>query len=115
MRQILLPGLSEIPEYRYECVDALEFSRTLPNESVKLVMTSPPYNIGKSYETRRDIHEYIADFEPLIVELVRMLRVDGSICWQVGNFVDDGEIFPLDITACLANIKSICTCYTYRH
>ena len=97
MRQILLPGLSEIPEYRYECADALEFSRTIPNESVKLVMTSPPYNIGESYEVRRDIQEYIADFEPLIAELVRVLKNDGSICWQVGNFVDEGEVFPLDI------------------
>ena len=97
MRQILLPGLSEIPEYRYECADALEFSRTIPNESVKLVMTSPPYNVGESYEVRRDIQEYIADFEPLIAELVRVLKNDGSICWQVGNFVDEGEVFPLDI------------------
>ncbi|MBQ7170213.1 MAG: hypothetical protein IJR63_09975 [Synergistaceae bacterium] len=90
-------GLSDLPEYRYECSDALEFSRTIPDESVKMVMTSPPYNIGKSYETRRDIQDYIADFEPLISELVRMLRVDGSVCWQVGNFVDDGEVFPLDV------------------
>ena len=90
-------GLSDLPEYTYHCADALEFSRTLPAESVKLVMTSPPYNIGKSYETRRNIEEYISGFEALITELVRMLADDGSICWQVGNFVDDGEIFPLDI------------------
>ncbi|MBQ6971681.1 MAG: site-specific DNA-methyltransferase, partial [Synergistaceae bacterium] len=96
MTQLAL-GLSDLPEYRYECSDALEFSRTLPDSSVKLVMTSPPYNIGKSYETRRDIQEYIADFKPLISELVRVLRDDGSICWQVGNFVDGGEIFPLDV------------------
>ena len=90
-------GLSDLPEYTYQCADALEFSRTLPAESVKLVITSPPYNIGKSYETRRNIEEYISGFEALITELVRMLSDDGSICWQVGNFVDDGEIFPLDI------------------
>ena len=90
-------GLSDLPEYTYQCIDALEFSRTLPAESVKLVITSPPYNIGKSYETRRNIEEYISGFEALITELVRMLSDDGSICWQVGNFVDDGEIFPLDI------------------
>ncbi|MBR0149862.1 MAG: site-specific DNA-methyltransferase [Synergistaceae bacterium] len=96
MRQLAL-DLQELPECRYECSDALEFSRKIPGESVKLVMTSPPYNIGKSYETRREIGEYIADFEPLISELVRVLRDDGSLCWQVGNFVDDGEIFPLDI------------------
>ena len=33
----------------------------------------------------------------MIAELVRILREDGSICWQVGNYVDNGEVFPLDI------------------
>ena len=96
MNQLLLP-LSELPEYRYECTDASDFIRTIPDESVKLVITSPPYNIGKSYETRTDIDDYIRNFEPLISELVRILKDDGSICWQVGNFVDKGEVYPLDI------------------
>ena len=33
----------------------------------------------------------------MIDELVRILRNEGSICWQVGNFVEDSEVFPLDI------------------
>jgi DNA modification methylase len=33
----------------------------------------------------------------VIRELNRVLRQDGSICWQVGNFVEDGEVYPLDI------------------
>ena len=96
MSQFFL-ALQELPEHKFECVDALEFCRSIHSESVKLVMTSPPYNIGKSYETRTGIDEYIGNFEPLIVELVRVLQDDGSICWQVGNFVDDGEVYPLDM------------------
>ncbi len=96
MTQLLLE-LAELPAYRYECVDAVEFCSKIPDESVKLVMTSPPYNIGKDYETRTNIQDYIAGFEPLFCELVRVLKDDGSICWQVGNYVDDGEVFPLDI------------------
>ena len=96
MSQLLLE-LAELPEYRYECADAMEFCKSLPDESMKLIITSPPYNIGKSYETRTSIHEYIANFEALISELVRVLKDDGSICWQVGNYVDNGEVFPLDI------------------
>ena len=96
MSQLILPLVS-IPKYKYECIDALNFSRNIPDESVKLIITSPPYNIGKSYETRINIDDYIRNFEPLISELVRMLKDDGSICWQVGNFVDNGEVFPLDI------------------
>lgn len=96
MTQLLLE-LAELPAYRYECLDAVEFCRKIPDKSVKLVMTSPPYNIGKDYETRTNIQDYIAGFEPLFCELVRVLKDDGSICWQVGNYVDDGEVFPLDI------------------
>lgn len=87
----------ELLDYRYECRDALEFSKSLPPESVKLIITSPPYNIGKEYETRRSIDEYIAGLSPMLAEFVRILSPDGSLCWQTGNFVDGGELYPLDI------------------
>ncbi len=77
--------------------DALDFLSTLPSETVKLVITSPPYNIGKAYETRVKIETYLHQQERLIRELYRVLRYDGSICWQVGNYVEKGEVFPLDI------------------
>ncbi len=35
--------------------------------------------------------------EEIITELKRVLSDEGSICWQVGNYVNKGEIFPLDI------------------
>ena len=35
-----------------ECRDNLDFMRSLSNESMKLIVTSPPYNIGKVYERR---------------------------------------------------------------
>lgn len=63
----------------------------------KLIITSPPYNVGKEYETRKSIEEYLDTQKEIITELVRVLSPNGSICWQVGNFVDQGEVFPLDI------------------
>ena len=84
----------ELLNFRYECEDALNFSNRLEDNSVKLIITSPPYNIGKEYETKTSIEEYINNMEPMIAEFVRILREDGSICWQVGNYVDDGEVFP---------------------
>ncbi|OLF71407.1 DNA methyltransferase [Maricaulis sp. W15] len=79
------------------CEDNLKFMRSLPDESMKLIVTSPPYNIGKSYEQRRSQEVYIEEQVACIAEAVRVLHPNGSICWQVGNHVDDGEIFPLDI------------------
>ncbi|PKO20647.1 MAG: site-specific DNA-methyltransferase [Chloroflexi bacterium HGW-Chloroflexi-1] len=69
----------------------------MPAGFVKLVVTSPPYNLGKPYESRLDLDEYLAQQRQVIAECVRVLNDRGSICWQVGNYVDNGEIIPLDI------------------
>lgn len=77
--------------------DALETLKTIESGKFKLVITSPPYNIGKSYEVKTSIEEYLNTQEEIIKELVRVTSTDGSICWEVGNYVDRGEVFPLDI------------------
>ena len=78
--------------------DCLALLKRIPDESVALIVTSPPYNIGKSYERRISIESYLANQEQLIDECVRVLKPGGSICWQVGNHVfGDGRILPLDI------------------
>jgi adenine-specific DNA-methyltransferase len=80
-----------------ECKDNIEYMRTLKKGSMKLIVTSPPYNIGKSYERRTLTDAYIEQQAATIAEAARLLHPKGSICWQVGNHVDNGEIFPLDI------------------
>ncbi|MFH2135705.1 MAG: site-specific DNA-methyltransferase [Pseudomonadota bacterium] len=80
-----------------ECKDNIEYMRALPKESMQLIVTSPPYNIGKEYEKRTSREVYIEEQSATIAEAVRLLSPQGSICWQVGNYVADGEIFPLDI------------------
>lgn len=87
----------ELLNYRYECKNAMEFCQSLSDNSVKLIITSPPYNIGKEYEIKRGIDEYIENMQPMLKEFARILSKDGSICWQTGNFVDNGEVYPLDI------------------
>lgn len=78
------------------CADNLVFMRPLPDDSMKLIVTSPPYNIGKVYERRSALDAYVEDQAQVISECVRVLHPQGSICWQVGNHVQNGEIFPLD-------------------
>lgn len=77
--------------------DNLKFMRELPDESMKLIVTSPPYNIGKSYEKRASLENYVQNQAQVISECVRLMHPRGSICWQVGNHVQKGEIYPLDI------------------
>jgi adenine-specific DNA-methyltransferase len=77
--------------------DSSIFLRTIPDRTISLIVTSPPYNIGKSYERKQDISAYLSEQEIVISELVRILEDSGSICWQTGNYVDEGEVFPLDV------------------
>lgn len=79
------------------CQDNLAFMRPLPDGMMHLIVTSPPYNIGKRYERRSPLDAYIQAQAQVISECVRLLSERGSLCWQVGNHVDNGEIFPLDI------------------
>ena len=78
------------------CQDNLEFMRDIPDGTFKLIVTSPPYNLGKPYERKAELDAYLAQQEQVIGECIRLLHPQGSICWQVGNFVDNGEIVPLD-------------------
>jgi len=79
------------------CSDNLAYMRPLRDESMQLIISSPPYNIGKSYERRHELEEYVSQQSQVVSECVRLLNPRGSLCWQVGNHVDNGEIFPLDI------------------
>ena len=76
--------------------DCLELLRQIPDETVQLVVTSPPYNLGKAYEKKLRLEQYFEQQKAVITECIRVLRPTGSICWQVGNYVDKGSIIPLD-------------------
>ena len=84
-------------QYQVQCGDALELLKAQESDKFDLIITSPPYNIGKSYELKTSIEDYLAAQATIIAELIRVLSARGSICWQVGNYVNKGEVFPLDI------------------
>jgi adenine-specific DNA-methyltransferase len=77
--------------------DAHKFTHSIPSSTATLIFTSPPYNMGKEYETKQSTEQYLREQEVVIDELIRVLDDRGSLCWQVGNFVEEGEVFPLDI------------------
>ena len=79
--------------YPGDCLDVL---RSCPSDVFGLIVTSPPYNIGKEYEKKLELDKYVAQQAEVIEECVRCLSPKGSICWQVGNYVDSGAIIPLD-------------------
>ena len=77
--------------------DTSSFLKTIPSNSIELIITSPPYNIGKQYERRIEIEKYLEEQDSIMDDLVRTLSNYGSICWEVGNYVENSEVYPLDI------------------
>ena len=78
--------------------DAKTLLTDIPDKSVKLILTSPPYNVGKAYERGMfaSLEAYTDWMEGLIETLLEKVTDDGHICWQVGNYVSDGALTPLD-------------------
>jgi adenine-specific DNA-methyltransferase len=77
--------------------DTLSQLEKLPPKTFKLVISSPPYNIGKTYEKKTNLTDYLGWQTEVIKEICRIVRDDGSVVWQVGNYIEEGEVFPLDI------------------
>ena len=80
--------------------DCMDLLGQIPDEAVQLIITSPPYNLGKSYETKQSLEGYLGAQAPIIDECVRVLKPTGSICWQTGNYIEkdrSGSVMPLDI------------------
>ncbi|MEL7622498.1 MAG: site-specific DNA-methyltransferase [Clostridiales bacterium] len=85
-------------EYKLLLGDVERFLDMLPAEPIfDLVVTSPPYNLGKEYEKKMPLDEYVNWQKRIISKIHLRLKETGSICWQVGNYVDNGKVVPLDI------------------
>lgn len=84
------------PAIRIKKQDAFEFLMELDAESVDLIVSSPPYCLGKEYEKSTNTGDFLETHERLAPLLVRALKPGGSLCWQVGHHVDDGVVTPLD-------------------
>jgi len=78
--------------------NALSILDELPEKIFDLIITSPPYNLGKEYESKRTFDEYLEEQSKIICKLIPLLSDQGSICWQIGNTLNrkTKEIVPLD-------------------
>lgn len=77
--------------------DCMTLLQSLPDKCVNLVASSPPYNLGKEYETKRALEVYLEEQTAVLKECARVLKDTGSLFWQVGAFADSGMLVPLDI------------------
>src|ERR1051326_3147031 len=72
--------------------DCRELLRELPAASVRLIVSSPPYFMGKEYDRSKRYEDFEREHRELVPLLSRILRPGGSICWQVGMHAENGKI-----------------------
>lgn len=80
-----------------DCLVGLD---TLDSNSISVVHTSPPYNIGKDYSGYNDTlarREYVAFIGKVVQRLYRVLKPGGSLFWQTGyTAFEEDFIYPID-------------------
>ena len=83
--------------YAIYCADCLSLLPHLPGDLFALTVTSPPYNIGKEYETPQPIAEYVSWCQRWMTEVHRVTRADGAFWLNVGYLEVPGRARALPI------------------
>ena len=71
--------------------DCVEILSKIPDETVKLIITSPPYNLGKEYEKSISLNDYLEIIRPSIEQIVRVLEGPRSN-GQAGGGVTSAKV-----------------------
>lgn len=80
--------------YNIDCLDAM---KRLPENTFDLVITSPPYNIGKEYEDVISVDKYLSWCQDWIAEIYKVTSENGSFWLNLGylSIVDRAKAIPI--------------------
>jgi adenine-specific DNA-methyltransferase len=84
VREILGKPYYEAPNCAIYNLDCIEGMGRLPDRLIDLTVTSPPYNIGKSYEKPMPLLDYLDWCKGWIVEVHRLTRSTGAMWLNLG-------------------------------
>ena len=102
-----LPDTDEtLPIDQILCGDNLELIQKLPNSSIQLIITSPPYfqqrDYGSGIGNEKVVNEYIDILLRLFHECVRVVKDDGSIVFNIGDKYKDSNLLLVPYRFALA-------------
>ncbi len=89
-KSIKREAVSTISAVPAHCLDKIfqhssEEMSELPDNSVALMVTSPPYNVGKDYDLDMGLDEYLAFLRRVLSETWRVLLPGGRVAFNVAN------------------------------
>lgn len=92
------------------CGDAIEILKTIPNNSIDLVITSPPYYKQRKYGglgigNERSVDEYIENLMKVFRECVRVTKDSGSIVFNIGDKYENGSLLLIPYRFALEVLK----------
>ena len=76
--------------------DCVALLKSMPQDTVDLTVTSPPYFMGKSYDRSYSVDDFKTDHAILAPAICSITKPEGNVCWQVGYHVRENEVYPLD-------------------
>jgi adenine-specific DNA-methyltransferase len=77
-------------------MDAVRFLSSMGENTADLVISSPPYFMGKEYDSSTSVDDFLVAHREILEQLIRVVKPGGSICWQVGSHVKNNVVVPLD-------------------
>ena len=86
--------------YNLDCLQAMQ---ELQSDFVNLTLTSPPYNIGKEYESPIPLEEFLSWCEKWIASIYRITRSDGAFWLNLGYLSIPGRAKAIPIPYLLWN------------
>jgi site-specific DNA-methyltransferase (adenine-specific) len=70
---------------KIHCADCLTFLSNIPDESIDMILTSPPYDNLRTYQG------FSFDFENIAKELYRIIKNGSVVVWVIGDATIDGS------------------------
>lgn len=99
LRRLFMGSKNELDKLvnKVICGDALEILKTIPDNSVDLVITSPPYYKQRKYGgtgigNELTVDEYINNLMEVFRECVRVIKDSGSIVFNIGDKYEKGSL-----------------------
>jgi len=81
--------------------DCLDLMPSIPDKSIDMIVTSPPYYVNKAYEKIITYIEYCDLMKSVFIQIERVLKIGGYAVFNFGDYFNSGNRFyDADIPSC---------------